>query len=129
MRQSVHGGAAACSGLLCAHAGAMATRCCGQCATLAQLPCFPCLPAGFSPACLPACLWRRQVGSIANFSAVYLLAPVAVSAGGAARQGLFQKLFGSYFLNRWGAPGALSLQQPAPAAAWLNPGWLLVRML
>lgn len=51
------------------------------------------------PGLLPA-----QVGCIINFAAVYLLAPVPVGAGGATRVRMLQKVFGTYFLDAWGAP-------------------------
>lgn len=44
------------------------------------------------------------VGSIINFSAVYLLAPVAAGAGGAAQASFLTKLFGDHYLLKWGAP-------------------------
>lgn len=45
-----------------------------------------------------------QVGSIVNFSLMYLLAPVAAAPGGAATAGLVQRVFGDYYLKGWGAP-------------------------
>ncbi|KAI7842869.1 hypothetical protein COHA_003487 [Chlorella ohadii] len=44
------------------------------------------------------------VGSIINFAAVYLLAPVPAAPGGAAALSLASKVFGDYYLNAWGAP-------------------------
>ncbi|KAL4452239.1 hypothetical protein ABPG75_007901 [Micractinium tetrahymenae] len=44
------------------------------------------------------------VGSIVNFSLMYLLAPVASAAGAGAKLGLVQKIFGEHYLAKWGAP-------------------------
>lgn len=46
------------------------------------------------------------VGSIMNFSLMYLLAPTAAAAaGGAASMGLIQRLLSDDLLRSWGAPG------------------------
>jgi hypothetical protein len=47
---------------------------------------------------------RAQVGSILNFSLMYLLAPTAGAAGGGG--GLLQRIFSEQMLVGWGAPGA-----------------------
>lgn len=44
------------------------------------------------------------VGSIMNFSIMFLLAPTAATAG-AASAPFLTRLFGDYFLKTWGAPG------------------------
>ncbi|KAI7842868.1 hypothetical protein COHA_003486 [Chlorella ohadii] len=44
------------------------------------------------------------VGSIVNFSLMYLLAPVAAGPGGAATAGFVQRVFGDFYLKGWGAP-------------------------
>lgn len=45
------------------------------------------------------------VGSILNFSLMYLLAPTAAVAGGAASKSFIQKALSEDFLRAWGAPG------------------------
>lgn len=59
---------------------------------------------------------QPQVGSIINFAAVYLLAPVPMAAGGAASLPLASKIFGDYYLNAWGAPRERGLPRAAGAA-------------
>lgn len=65
------------------------------------------------------------VGSIINFSAVYLLAPVAAGAGGAAQASFLTKLFGDHYLLKWGAPSEQPARPPARPppclACWLLP--------
>lgn len=47
-----------------------------------------------------------QVGSIVNFALMYLLAPTAAAAGGAAAgQSLLVRALSEEFLVKWGAPG------------------------
>ena len=46
-----------------------------------------------------------QVGSILNFSLMYLLAPTAGAAAGGG--GLLQRIFSEQTLLGWGAPGAV----------------------
>lgn len=51
------------------------------------------------------------VGSIVNFSLMYLLAPTASAAAGAgARAGIVQKIFGDQYLLKMGAPGGHMFQ-------------------
>ncbi|KAG2453851.1 hypothetical protein HYH02_002058 [Chlamydomonas schloesseri] len=45
------------------------------------------------------------VGSIMNFTIMYLLAPTAAAAGSAAATPLVARLIGDYYLKAWGAPG------------------------
>ena len=51
------------------------------------------------------CHGRAQVGSILNFSLMYLLAPTAGAAAGGG--GLLQRIFSEQTLLGWGAPGAV----------------------
>ncbi len=60
----------------------------------------------------PAAVAALQVGSIVNFSLMYLLAPVASAAGAGAKLGLVQKIFGEHYLAKWGAPS--ECRPPAP---------------
>ncbi|KAG2501593.1 hypothetical protein HYH03_000098 [Edaphochlamys debaryana] len=45
------------------------------------------------------------VGSIMNFTIMYLLAPTAAAVGSAAAPPLLARLIGDYYLRKWGAPG------------------------
>ncbi len=59
------------------------------------------------------------VGCIINFSAVYLLAPVAAS-GGAAQASFLTKLFGDHYLLKWGAPSERFAWLPASSSLILQ---------
>lgn len=61
------------------------------------------------------------VGSIMNFSLMYLLAPTAAAAGGAAAGGsLLQRALSEQTLRNWGAPGALAA---GPAQCYSSLAW------
>lgn len=52
-----------------------------------------------------------QVGSIVNFSLMYLLAPTAAAAGSSvAGQSLLVRALSDEFLVKWGAPGGNMFQ-------------------
>lgn len=57
-----------------------------------------------------------QVGSIVNFSLMYLLAPTAAAAGTVAGQSLLVRLLSDEFLVKWGAPGANMFQAGFPVS-------------
>jgi hypothetical protein len=65
------------------------------------MPCTGRRPLG---ACAGKVDARAQVGSILNFSLMYLLAPTAGAAAGGG--GLLQRVFSEQMLVGWGAPGA-----------------------
>jgi hypothetical protein len=55
-----------------------------------------------------------QVGSIVNFALMYLLAPTAAAAGGAAGKSLLVRALSEEFLVKWGAPGGNMFQPGFP---------------
>jgi hypothetical protein len=57
-----------------------------------------------------------QVGSIVNFALMYLLAPTAAAAGGAAGQSLLVRALSEEFLVKWGAPGGNMFQPGFPVS-------------
>ncbi|KAK9828962.1 hypothetical protein WJX72_003058 [[Myrmecia] bisecta] len=59
------------------------------------------------------------VGSILNFSLMYLLAPTAAAAG-VGRQSLLAKLFSEQTLKAWGAPGGHMFERGYPFTARLT---------
>jgi hypothetical protein len=67
-------------------------------------------------------LWELlQVGSIVNFSLMYLLAPTAAAAAGVggtavASQSLIVRALSDEFLVKWGAPGANMFQAGFPVS-------------
>lgn len=69
-----------------------------------------CLPLHtFDPRAAVMCM---QVGSIVNFSLMYLLAPTAAAAAGSsvAGQSLLVRALSDEFLVKWGAPGGNMFQ-------------------
>ncbi len=81
------------------------------CTRLSPSSCLEPAPAALALLCLPSpcnlfppALPPLQVGSIVNFSLMYLLAPVAAGPGGAATAGFVQRVFGDFYLKGWGAP-------------------------
>lgn len=56
------------------------------------------------------------VGSIVNFSLMYLLAPTASAAAAGASTGLISRIFSEQILTSWGAPGGHMFQSGFPLA-------------
>jgi hypothetical protein len=94
--------------------------CMPPCALL-QLPAYgvPCADVSTTLTIL-LCV-RMQVGSIVNFSLMYLLAPTAAAAAGVggaavASQSLIVRALSDEFLVKWGAPGANMFQAGFPVS-------------
>lgn len=71
--------------------------------------------------CARVSLVSPQVGSIVNFSLMYLLAPTAAAAAGAggaaaASQSLLVRLLSDEFLVKWGAPGGNMFEAGFPVS-------------
>ena len=76
--------------------------------------CRPC--AQHEPQILSQCC-LLQVGSIVNFSLMYLLASLPATSAAAQSGGLVQKIFSEQTLRAWGAPAGHMFQPGFPFSA------------